>query len=93
MPWDIIDQFDDKPTTFQLMAWCRHARDHYLNRYWPDLRRYIAWFGHNKFSPKDDFRTVLGSVAVNYRYSRYKIDMKIAIDNRYGFFYIDISSF
>ena len=25
------------------------------------------------------------SVAVNYRYRRYKIDMKISIDNRYGF--------
>ena len=33
------------------------------------------------------------SVAVNYRYSRYKIDMKISIDNRYGFSDIDISSF
>ena len=33
------------------------------------------------------------SVAVNYRYRRYKIDMKISIDNRYGFFDIDISSF
>ena len=33
------------------------------------------------------------SVAVNYRYTRYKIDMKISIDNRYGFSDIDISSF
>ena len=33
------------------------------------------------------------SVAVNYRYRRYKIDMKISIDNWYGFFDIDISSF
>ena len=33
------------------------------------------------------------SVAVNYRYSRYKIDMKISIHNRYGFSDIDISSF
>ena len=36
---------------------------------------------------------VVVSVAVNYRYSRYKIDMKISIDNRYGFSDIDISSF
>ena len=36
---------------------------------------------------------VFHSVAVNYRYSRYKIDMKISIDNRYGFSDIDISSF
>ena len=36
---------------------------------------------------------LLTSVAVNYRYSRYKIDMKISIDNRYGFSDIDISSF
>ena len=39
---------------------------------------------------KDD---ILPSAAVNYRYSRYKIDMKISIDNRYGFSDIDISSF
>ena len=33
MPWDIIDQFDDIPTLFQVMAWCRHASRHYLNLY------------------------------------------------------------
>ena len=33
MPWDLIDQFKDKPTLFQVMAWCRHARNHYLNLY------------------------------------------------------------
>ena len=27
-----------------------------------DLRRYIAWLGHNKLSPKADFRKVLGSL-------------------------------
>ena len=27
-----------------------------------DLRRYIAWLGHNKFSLKADFRIVLGSL-------------------------------
>ena len=27
-----------------------------------DLRPYIAWLGHNKFSPKADFRIVLGSL-------------------------------
>ena len=27
-----------------------------------DLRRYIAWLGHNEFSPKADFRIVLGSL-------------------------------
>ena len=27
-----------------------------------DLRRYIVWFGHNEFSPKADFRIVLGSL-------------------------------
>ena len=40
-----------------------------------------------------NYYEVLCSVAVNYRYSRYKIDMKISIDNRYGFSDIDISSF
>ena len=33
--------------------------------------------------------TVRISVAVNYRYSRYKIDMTNSIDNRYGFLNID----
>ena len=27
-----------------------------------DLRRYIAWLGHNKLSPNADFRKVLGSL-------------------------------
>ena len=27
-----------------------------------DLKRYIAWLGHNDFSPKADFRIVLGSL-------------------------------
>ena len=27
-----------------------------------DLRRHIAWFGHNEFSPKADFKIVLGSL-------------------------------
>ena len=27
-----------------------------------DLRRYIAWLGHNKLSPKAAFRKVLGSL-------------------------------
>ena len=31
VPQDLIDQFDDKPTLFQVMAWCHHARSHYLN--------------------------------------------------------------
>ena len=27
-----------------------------------DLRRHIAWFAHNEFSPKADFRIVLGNL-------------------------------
>ena len=27
-----------------------------------NLRRYIAWLGHNEFRPKADFRIVLGSL-------------------------------
>ena len=27
-----------------------------------DLKRYIAWLGHNDFSPNADFRIVLGSL-------------------------------
>ena len=27
-----------------------------------DLKHYIAWLGHNDFSPKADFRIVLGSL-------------------------------
>ena len=27
-----------------------------------DLRRYIVWLDHNEFSPKADFRIVLGSL-------------------------------
>ena len=50
-----------------------------------------------KFVPKGSINNIPAlvriSVAVNYRYSRYKIDMNISIDNRYGFFDIDISSF
>ena len=25
MPWNLVDQFDDKPTLFQVVAWCCHA--------------------------------------------------------------------
>ena len=35
---------------------------------------------------------VIISVAVNYRYSRYKIDMTGSIDNRYGFYNIKLRS-
>ena len=31
----LIDQFDNKPTLFQVMAWCHHARSHYVNLCWP----------------------------------------------------------
>ena len=27
-----------------------------------DLRRFIAWLGHNEFNPEDDFRIVLGNL-------------------------------
>ena len=63
MPRGLFDQFDDKPTLFQVMAWCRHARSHYLNPCWVvggDLRRHMVWQGHKELSPKADFRTVLG---------------------------------
>ena len=33
---------------------------------------------------------LISSVAVNYRYSRYKIDMTGSIDNRYGFYNIEL---
>ena len=57
MPWDLINQFDYKPSLFQVMAWCRHARSHYPNLYWPKSQMlYIARLGHNEFSRKDDFR-------------------------------------
>ena len=35
MPQDLIDQFDDKPALFQIMAWRHHARSHCLNLCWP----------------------------------------------------------
>ena len=40
MPQDhIVDQFNDKPTLFQVTAWCHHARSHYLsNRTLPPCR-------------------------------------------------------
>ena len=31
-----------------------------------DLRRYIAWLGHNEFRPKADFRIVLGSLTLAF---------------------------
>ena len=53
-----------------------------------------GWYKINSISSTPGGVTIiLNSVAVNYRYSRYKIDMKISIDNRYGFSDIDISSF
>ena len=35
MPHELIDQFGDEPTLFQIMAWCYNARSHYLNLCWP----------------------------------------------------------
>ena len=62
-PWDIIDKFDDKPTLFQVMAWCRQWLDAItwicIDLY---LRHYIEWLGHNEFSPKANFRIMLGSL-------------------------------
>ena len=31
----LLIEFDNKPTLFQVMAWCHHARSHYLNLCWP----------------------------------------------------------
>ena len=55
---------------------------------------YLSPNGHTWHALVDvEVTSITFSVAVNYRYSRYKIDMKISIDNRYGFSDIDISSF
>ena len=66
MPQDLSDQLDNKSRLFWVMAWCLHARSHYLNLCWPRSQMlYIAWLGdlgHNEFSPKADFRIVLGSL-------------------------------
>ena len=63
MPQDLSDQLDNKSRLFWVMAWCLHARSHYLNLCWPRSQTlYIAWLGHNEFGPKADFRIVLGSL-------------------------------
>ena len=54
MPRDLIDQFDNKPTLFQVMAWAIMQEAITLICVDQDLRRYIAWLGHNKLSPKAD---------------------------------------
>ena len=48
MPQDLIDQFDDKPTLFQIMAWRHYARSHCLNLCWPISQTIFAWLVHNK---------------------------------------------
>ena len=60
MPQDLIDQFDDKPTLLQVMAWCHHARSHYLNLC--PLRHVLRDWATMSLAPYADFRIVLASL-------------------------------
>ena len=54
MPRDLNDQFDNRPTLFQVMAWCHAIMQEAITLICvdQDLRLYIAWSGHNKLSLK-----------------------------------------
>ena len=40
--WLSLDLTHDKPTSLQVMAWCRQAASHYLSQCWP---RYVSPYG------------------------------------------------